>query len=77
MTFFENSRRTLEKISFLDIETYTGENDFLGRAYANLRGWLRPCNQAPIWTLTNMCHQICTMHLEYHLPHVDYNLNYI
>jgi hypothetical protein len=43
MTFFENSRHTLEKISFLDIETYTGENDFLGRAYADLRGWLRPC----------------------------------
>jgi hypothetical protein len=42
MTFFENSRRTLEKISFLDIETYIGENDFLGRAYADLRGWLCP-----------------------------------
>jgi hypothetical protein len=42
MTFFENSRCTLEKIRFLDIETYTGENDFLGRAYADLRGWLRP-----------------------------------
>ncbi len=38
MTFFENLRRTLEKISFLDIETYIGENDFLGRAYADLRG---------------------------------------
>jgi hypothetical protein len=38
MTFFENSRRTLEKISFLDIEMYTGENDFLGRAYADLKG---------------------------------------
>jgi hypothetical protein len=38
MTFFENSKRTLEKISFLDIEMYTGENDFLGRAYADLKG---------------------------------------
>jgi hypothetical protein len=42
MTFFKNSRCTQEKISFLDIETYTGENDLLGRAYADLRGWLRP-----------------------------------
>jgi len=42
MTFFENSRRTKEKRSFLDIEMYTGENDFLGQAYADLRGWLRP-----------------------------------
>ncbi len=24
-----------------------------------------------------MCHQICAMHLEYQLPHVDYKLDYI